>query len=71
MISKPFQKLEERANYYGYELRDISSDIGYRDRKGKTYGLFDRRDGRMLCSYATLGDVERVLKKQVKNYLWS
>ncbi|NJO30181.1 MAG: hypothetical protein HC874_23590 [Richelia sp. SL_2_1] len=45
-------ELQEVANFYGFDVNDISDRIGYQNRKGKTYGIFDRRDGRLVASYA-------------------
>ena len=47
-----FSELKELANYYGYDIQDLSNAIGYQDRKGETYGISDRRTGRIVASYA-------------------
>jgi hypothetical protein len=56
-----FEQLTELADFYGFDLRDISNNLGYKDRKRATYGLYDRRDNTLACSYSTF--------TQIKNYL--
>lgn len=55
------KKIEELANYYGYDFIDYTGHPNYKNRKGKAYGLIDRRNRELACVYAT--------KQQIKNYL--
>lgn len=60
-------EMTELANYYGYDLIDISDRYPYTERRGKTYGLYDRRQPKILaCAYSTLPQIKQYLLSQVK-----
>lgn len=46
------KELHELAHYYGYDIQDLSNHPLYQDRKGRTYGITDRRTGQMIATYA-------------------
>ena len=42
----------ELANYYGFDIIDVSNLFPYNQRKGKTYALKDRRSKEFACTYS-------------------
>lgn len=44
-------ELEMKLNYYGYEIKIMNKELGYKDRKKVVYGVVDRRDNKVQCSY--------------------
>jgi hypothetical protein len=55
--------LKDTAAYYGYDFVDLSDHPNYRGRKGKTWGLIDRRDGLLWCAYSTKAQIQTQLLK--------
>lgn len=55
--------VDDLANYYGFTIMEITGKPGYKDRKGKVYGLIDRRDGKIAAVYATKGQFKRLLSR--------
>lgn len=53
--------LEELANHYGYDFVELTGKLGYESRKGKVFGLRDRRDGTIACAYATTTQIKEYL----------
>ena len=47
-----FYQLQRLANFYGFDLEDISDRPPYNNRKSETIGLSDRRTGKIVCVYA-------------------
>lgn len=47
-----YSELQELANYYGYDLQDMTNQPPYNQRKGKTVGICDRRTGLVIATYA-------------------
>jgi hypothetical protein len=56
-------KLADRANHLGYDLLDLTGTPHYRERKGKVWGLLDRRNGKMGCICSTLGRIKKHLEE--------
>lgn len=56
-------EIQALANRYGYDLVNISEWPTYRDRKGQTWGLIDRRTGNLACSYSTLSGIKKFFLK--------
>ena len=63
---KRVNAITEKANFLGYELKDLSSQYPYCDRKCKTYGLIDRRNEILACAYSQLEDIEKYLAEKSK-----
>ena len=45
-------EFRELASFYGYDIKDVSEHPLYKERKGRTYGIVDRRNGVMVATYA-------------------
>lgn len=56
------EELQKIANYYGYDIQDISSNYPYSERKGQTLGIIDRRTNLQIASYA------KANKKKIEEY---
>lgn len=54
--------LQKIANYYGYDIQDISSKYPYCERKGQTLGIIDRRTNLQIASYA------KANKKKIEDF---
>jgi hypothetical protein len=52
----------ELASYYGYDMREITGSVGYEERKGAVFALFDRRTGRIAASYSTKQQIIKFLE---------
>ncbi|MEG4121690.1 hypothetical protein QUA43_29990 [Microcoleus sp. N9_B4] len=63
---KRVDAVAEKASFLGYQLVDLSERYYYRERKYKTYGLVDRRNGILACAYNRLEDIEKYLAEKPK-----
>jgi len=49
---KKIEEIKQLAEYYGFDIKDISNNHPYSERKGKTLGIVDRRNNRQVASYS-------------------
>jgi len=54
-------KINELANYLGFDYIEDYNHPSYKDRKGKVHALIDRRTKLIACTYST--------KAQIREYL--
>jgi len=58
---KRVNELIKKASVLGYEFINLSEHHAYRNRKGQTFGLIDRRTGTLACAYSLIKDIEKFL----------
>lgn len=56
-------EIKKLAAYYGFDFLDISDRYPYSNRKGKTYGLYCRRDQHLEAAYTTTTQIKKYLEK--------
>ncbi|NJM23808.1 MAG: hypothetical protein HC907_37010 [Richelia sp. SM1_7_0] len=47
-----FSEIQQLANFYGFDLKDVSNIYPYSERKGQTIGISDRRTGYDVATYS-------------------
>jgi hypothetical protein len=57
------ESLRQSAHAYGFELLDLTGNPNYTDRKGKVWALRDRRTAQIVCTYATLRQIQAYLDR--------